>query len=280
MFQIFSMNNTVKWLYAAEADTGGISAWNDCGTWHKPYPEVTGYLLPTMVRWGAADLAIRSADWLLDIQNKDGSFNGLDGTPRPFDTGAIIEGLMFMYEATVDSKYYNALAAAVEWMYSQISDEGFLINSPGMPTPNIYNLRASAIISNELELNYWMSRRLINGRERAHYVAYALEGLLNFGKVEKARPLIELAYHSGQLLQPFEVDDEWQPLRADLDLCASAQMALIFHRAGLDASRHYEAVKRYVEPNGGVPQSTFDNRQIAWAAKYYLDLVAVMEGTN
>jgi malonyl-CoA O-methyltransferase len=274
------MNQTIKWLYAAENDTGGIAAWKADGRFAQSYPEVTGYILPTLIKWGAGDLAIRCADWLLSIQNKDGSFNGLDGKPRAFDTAAIIEGLLYMYEATIDSKYYNAMAAAVEWTYSQISPEGFLINSPGTPTAHIYNLRASAIIENELELFYWTHKPMIKGRERTHYLAYALEGLLNFGKAELVRPAVELAYYSGQLFQPFEVDEEWRPVRADVDYCASAQMAIIFHRAGLNVSRHYEALRRRVEPNGGIAQSSFDDRQIAWAAKYYLDLAAIMEGVT
>lgn len=274
------LHPTVQWLYAAECDGGGISAWKANGLWHQPYPEVTGYLLPTMVKWGAGDLAIRCADWLLSIQNRDGSYFGLDDVAHSFDTSAIVEGLMFMYECSVDVRYYNAAAAATEWMMTQVAPEGYLYNSPGNKLPNLYNLRASAIICNDLEMAYWKQSPLIYDRERTHYLAYALEGALNFGQLDWAMRYIDLAYSSGNRLQPFYVDYNWKPLFADFDICASAQMALLFHRVGLDASKHYQAIKHHIAENGGVPQSTSDPRQIAWGAKFWLDLVAVMEGVK
>ena len=271
------MNATLKWLYASECDGGGISAWKmPDGRWHTVYPEITGYVLPTLIKWGAGDLAIRSADFLLSIQNHDGSFNGIDGIPHPFDTSAIIEGLMVMYEHTTDVRYYKAAESATEWMYTQISSEGYLYNSPQSHTPHIYNLRASSIIGNYREGMYWKHRKLITDRERTHYLAYALEGALNDGEKEWAMQYIELAYRSNNRLQPFYVSYDWQPMYADFDICASAQMAILFHRVGLDVERHYAAIKHHVTENGGVPQSTSDARQISWGAKFYLDLAYLM----
>lgn len=282
---MISVHPTVKWLYAAENDGGGISAWKGNGVFTQSYVEVTGYLLPTMLRWNAGDLALRCADWLLTQQNGDGSYNGLDGVPRPFDTAAVVEGLTCMFEHTGDLRYSRAAARAVEWMESQIAPEGYLYNSPGNKTPCVYNLRASAIIGNRKELRYWEGRSLIGDRERSHYLAYAIEGLLNFGAQEQAMPLIQLAYNSGNRLQPFYVDFNWSPHFADFDICASAQMAILFYRVGLDAERHYAAVKHHIHPNGGVPQSVnghgdSDARELSWGAKYLLDLAAIMEGVK
>src|SRR5690348_5327101 len=108
------LHPTLKWLYASECNGGGISAWKGPAGWHVAYPEITGYVLPTLVKWGAGDLALRSADFLLRAQNADGSFNGIDGIPHSFDTSAIIEGLVWVYERTGDPRYGKAEERARE----------------------------------------------------------------------------------------------------------------------------------------------------------------------
>ncbi len=273
------MNKTLEWLYRAEQPHGGIAAWQlSGGAYHSSYVEVSGYLIPSLIKWGAGDLAIRCANWLLTVQNSDSSFTGLDGVPRPFDTSAVIEGLEAIYKATGTAIYRAAANVATDWMRTQISNDGYLYNSPGNHAPNLYNLRASAIIGNYAEVDYWRGRPLIVGRERSHYLAYALEGLLNFGAREIAMPYIELAYSRGYLLQSFYVDEDWRPLFNDWDICSSAQMALLFKRVGLDVERHYQAIQKQIKPDGGVPQSNSDDRSLSWGAKFYLDLVYEMEG--
>lgn len=36
----------------------------------KEYPEVTGYYIPTLLRWGYRVLALNYAEWLLQVQKK------------------------------------------------------------------------------------------------------------------------------------------------------------------------------------------------------------------
>ena len=271
------MNPVLDWLTRAENPAGGISAWQmPNGQWHSQYIEISGYAIPTLLKWDAGPLAVRVADWLLHSQNPDGSYNGLDGVPRPFDTAAVIEGLDALYQACGAVQYRDAANRAKLWMHAQITPDGHLPDSPRNAEPRIYNLRASAIIGNRRELEYWKSRKLIHTRERTHYLAYALEGLLNFGALDFARPYLEMAYGSGNLLQPFHVDYDWRPLYADFDICASCQMAILFKRVGFDVEPHYQAIQKHIHPDGGVPQSTSDARAIAWGAKFYLDLAHAM----
>lgn len=266
------------WLYAAECEGGGISAWNDAGKWHSAYPEVTGYLLPTMVKWGADDLALRCANWLLSVQNADGSFNGIDGTPRPFDTAAIVEGLVFVYNEINQEKFIQAAAKAREWMRTQINADGCLVNSPNLPTAEIYNLRASAILHNPRELEYWQENGLNNKEQRSHYLAYALEGALNFDNDDEwAKSHIEMCCAMNPGLMPFYVRPDWSTNHAHYDYCASAQMGILYERIGLDVSRLYRLLEAIVEPNGGIPQSDGDRRQIAWAVKFWLDFKEMMQ---
>jgi hypothetical protein len=265
------MDKTVEWLYAAECTGGGISAWKSAGGWQPAYKEVTGYLIPTMFEWGAGDLAIRCADWLLTVQNEDGSFNGLDGVPRPFDTSAIIEGLNAAFTHTGDPRYVVPIFNAVRWVMSQRHADGFIVNSPAQRAPEVYNLRASAIVENRDELSYWAGVGLYKRENRSHYLAYALEGMMNLGEAKAARPHVEMAQVKNPGLIPFFVNEEWQGTHPAFDLCASAQMGILYLRLGMDASKVYKALQGHVLPNGGIWQAPDDQREIAWASKFWLD---------
>jgi hypothetical protein len=272
------MDKSVKWLYASECDGGGLSAWNDDGKWMNAYPEVTGYLLPTLINYNAGDLAMRCGEWLLTQQNDNGSWNGLDGVQRPFDTSAIIEGLAAMFEYTYEAKYKQAVNKSRAWMNTMITSEGYLQNSPASKLPEIYNLRASAIIGNKKELAFWQSHGLNKGEARAHYLAYALEGALNIDPDNKwAIAQIEMAYTQQTGFIPFYVRPDWGANHPSVDYCATAQMGILYHRVGLDPSRVYRLLESVVAPDGGIAQSNDDARQILWSVKFYLDLKAVMQ---
>lgn len=258
------------WLYASECKGGGLSAWNDNGMWQAPYPEVTGYCIPTLLHWNACDLAERCANWLLTVQNRDGSFDGIDGNPRAFDTSAIAEGLMSYFAYTGDIKYYDAINRAAIWMKGQVTEEGYLKNSIRNSNPETYNLRASAIIHNAKELEY-RKRVGFPKVERVHYLAYALEGALNLGAEDWVKPQLELAYNTQTGLFPFWIDRQWNRSSDESDYCATAQMGILFHRVGLDATRYYRLLEQRIEPNGGLCQGDRDKRQILWACKFWLD---------
>jgi len=273
------MDKTLQWLYSAECDTGGISAWRtEDGRWHQAYPEVTGYLLSTLINWGAGDLALRCARWLLSVQNPDGSFNGLDGVPRPFDTSAIADGLFYIYDWTRELDYILAAVKATGWISGLIQPDGYLSNSPKNPNPEIYNLRASAIIGNRRELHYWRKHGLNTREQRSHYMAYALEGALRLNDATWAKQQIEMAHVKQSRLIPFFVDPDWHTSHPSYDLCATAQMGILFKKIGLDATGTYNALEHHIEANGGVPQSPDDKREIAWGAKFWLDFKEVMNG--
>jgi hypothetical protein len=275
---------SLQWLYAAEQEAGGISAWKtEDGTWHNAYQEVTGYLLPTLLSYSADDLALRCANWLMDIQNDNGSWNGLDGIQRPFDTSAIIEGLNAVANAYYDSPYLDtkrciiAIEKARHWISTQVSPMGYLYNSPTHLQPEIYNLRASAIIGNVAELYYWKSHGLNHREARSHYVAYALEGALNIDNTDAwAVEQIQMAYVTQTGFVPFYVTPDWRTNHPSPDYCATAQMGILYHRVGLDAGKVYRLLKSVIEPNGGLFQSSDDKRQISWAVKFFLDFKKVM----
>jgi hypothetical protein len=252
----------LDWLEAAENETGGIAAWKDAShNWHKSYPEVTGYLVPTLQIYGRREQASRCADWLVSIQNADGSFDGLDSTPRGFDTSAIMEGLKA-------ARKTDALKRAQAWMETQIREDGTLRISPDVDATRVYMVRAAAIaklpITRDM-LNTW------EPQERTHYIAYALEGAWRAGMCDEVRELLD---RSRAALRPDGLMAAY--VGADFrgtgsDTCATAQFAMLYRWAGMDADKLISAVERMIEPDGGIRHDNDDNREIAWAAKFYLD---------
>src|SRR5260221_5951217 len=89
--------HALAWIRACELPSGGIRMHYGH---HRPYPEVTGYWIPTLLSYGERQYAARLAQWLVAVQNADGSFSGhnpADGV-YVFDTGQILRGLL----ATMD----------------------------------------------------------------------------------------------------------------------------------------------------------------------------------
>ena len=97
--------------------------------WSGPYPETTGYLLPTLWNVGMEKEAHSCAQWLLSLQQEDGSFPGGVGKekhrpPLVFDTGMILLGLIKMLRYTNDQKYREAIEKCSVWLLAQMGEDG------------------------------------------------------------------------------------------------------------------------------------------------------------
>ena len=82
------------------------------------YPEVTGYYIPTLLRWGLKEQALKYVNYLLTIQNDDGSWNEPSGTYKyTFDTGQILKGLYEFIDE--DVKYKEAFLKGCDYIVAQ-----------------------------------------------------------------------------------------------------------------------------------------------------------------
>jgi uncharacterized protein YyaL (SSP411 family) len=132
----------IKWLCRAQDRCGGygVSAgYSFLEGWYPPYPETTGYLIPTFYDY--ADLtgreefrarARRMADWEIEVQLpcggvQGGHYVGPTGDRRPvvFNTGQVILGWCRAYTETADEKYLYAARRAGDWLLSAQSPEGY-----------------------------------------------------------------------------------------------------------------------------------------------------------
>lgn len=127
----------MRWLLNSERPTGGSAAYQTpLFTWSRAYPETTGYLIPTLLRAAKVTtdarlegFARRCGEWLVRIQNEDGSWNGgLHPPRRPspsvFNTGQILLGMMALWRETVDERWLQRASSGASWMISTMSPDG------------------------------------------------------------------------------------------------------------------------------------------------------------
>ena len=113
-----ALRSVIDWIFHAQRPDGGIAAYYSFLTgYSESYPEVTGYIIPTLYDFGrlTGDLVARHAtylaiDWLLSLQMTSGAFpsglhasdGGRDKTAQPsvFNTGQILQGLVRAHAET------------------------------------------------------------------------------------------------------------------------------------------------------------------------------------
>jgi Prenyltransferase and squalene oxidase repeat len=129
-----ALRSVVDWIFRAQRPDGGIAAYYSYLTgYSESYPEVTGYIIPTLYDFGqlTGDLAARHAaylatDWLLSLQMPSGAFPGglhasdggpdSDAQPSVFNTGQILQGLVRAHVETKNAKILKSAVAAGDWL--------------------------------------------------------------------------------------------------------------------------------------------------------------------
>jgi len=115
------------------------------------YPEVTGYLIPTLIGCDRKGFAVGYANWLTRNQNQDGGFPGPGGGESiVFDTAQALRGLFWAYQMNLASEMKNcrmSIEKAVSFLDGELMENGFIEKNPAsytMPearmTPQAVNL--------------------------------------------------------------------------------------------------------------------------------------------
>jgi uncharacterized protein YyaL (SSP411 family) len=144
----------IEWLKRAQDQcNGGVSyGYSIRGGWQPAYRETSGYILTTFFRaadeLNDAELALRAlriAEWLVEVQNDDGSFSnpkyGRDGIV--FDTGQDLFGLVRAYERSGDGRFLAAARRAADWLVRVADARGRWMTHEHLNTPHVYNTRTA-----------------------------------------------------------------------------------------------------------------------------------------
>jgi len=131
--------SALKWLCAAQDKVkgGGISrAYSLRLGWELPYPETTGYIIPTFLalagRYPELQLgkrAWRAGRWLAEVQFESGavcSKQRRPGNTKPsvFNTGMVLHGWISLLETRNDEQIRNAARKAVDWVIQEQETDG------------------------------------------------------------------------------------------------------------------------------------------------------------
>jgi uncharacterized protein YyaL (SSP411 family) len=226
------LHNAIGWIKRAQdaGKTGGV-AWGyrmrrpirtdlPLG-WIGPYPETTGYIISTMLRYAdlyddreSRERAGRMTEWELAIQMPDGGIQGGIYGAQPvvsstFVTGQVLFGLVDMYRLEQDARLGEAIRRAGEWLLSCLDESGRFVRGYSnfcAPGAKAYETRTglalmragdaldrrdfldAAIRMAEYGMscqqpNGWFRENDLSDHSRAltHTIGYVLEGLHGLG---------------------------------------------------------------------------------------------------
>jgi hypothetical protein len=231
------------WLCRSEEVTGGRGSaayYSPLFGWASPYPETTGYIIPTL--WKVADVledsryahtAMRMSRWLLSIQSQEGCFPGGVWSPNckqtgsVFNTGQILFGLLEAAERTGEKVFWDAASKAVAWLVAEQHEDGRWYNGAYVKgySPSYYAhlcwpmalywkryggddvhrclLRAlGAVISDRTEVGTFLNWGFKPGqRAFTHTIGYTLQGLAETAHLlEQWEPYGAAACESAEIL--------------------------------------------------------------------------------
>ena len=291
----------VKWIREHSIDGEGV-----INSTYLPqsYPEVTGYFIPSLIKWGHRSLACAYAEWLCSIQKPDGSwYNTEDTAPYIFDTAQVLKGLLAIRSEMpqVDSH----ILRGCEWILSRMQEDGRLVTpatdawgadrnvcdevihiyclSPLLEAAEVFHKpeyrEKAGRIWNYYKRNLY--DKIMNFSLLSHFYAYLMEALLDIGEEDMARE----AMHR---MERYQKQSGAVPAYRDCDwVCSTGlfQLSLVWFRLG-DIERGNRAFAyacrlqnesggwfgSYLSEENGTERNTyFPTGEISWAVKYFMD---------
>jgi hypothetical protein len=227
-----SIDAALGWLCRSQdrVGSGGVGCY-ELYRWTTGYPEVTGYIVPTL--WdcarelGREDLAsraVRMADWELGIQRPEGGFEGgYEGDGQPpvvFNTGQVIRGLIRTADETGDTRYLDAAIRAGAWIVANQEEDGSWARANFKGMKRVYDSYVSAPLARLAERSgdeafaraaarnceFVLERQRPNGwfeladnnprfndAPLTHTLCYTADGLLETGEILGEERFVEAA---------------------------------------------------------------------------------------
>jgi hypothetical protein len=152
------LQEVISWLKRSHDVTGrqGSSAgYNLLFGWRSAYPETTGYLIPTFLKYGArygdedaVQRALDMTEWELGVQYESGGIPGSrlgvrNAQPVVFNTGQVIFGLLAAHQRTARKEFLAAACRAGDFLLSCQDESGCFVRHTYRGIPHAYNTRTA-----------------------------------------------------------------------------------------------------------------------------------------
>lgn len=248
-----------EWLALAQDATGcgGVSAYYDAAKrqWAGAYPETTGYIIPTFLRYADfsgkneyRERALHMAVWESDIQLPEGGVRAgtMDATqivPTVFNTGQVLFGWLSAWQQTRYARFRDSALRAADWLVAAQDPDGAWrrFASPfAAHAVNTYNTRVAfalakasralqepryldAAVRNvqwaltQMHPNGWLENNDLEDNERplTHTIAYATRGILEVGLVAGNSTFVDAAARIARAVAQTQRHDGALPGRLD-----------------------------------------------------------------
>lgn len=293
-------NKALIWIIGNSIDNQAIICNTDK---QKGYPEVTGYYIPSLLKWGYRELAFSYTKWLCSIQKENGSWFDADNRmPYVFDTAQVLKGLIAIRDQYPQVDVH--IRKGCDWILSNMQESGRLITpsmeawgsgkscselvhmyclSPLVQAADILNIPQYEEAAFKI-LNYYKTYHydeIMNFSLLSHFYAYVIEALLDMGErnmaAEAMEKVAELQKENGAV--PAYKDVDW--------VCSTGlfQFALIWFRLGNveRGNKAFEYACKLQNESGGwygsylseenpkEDNDYFPSSEISWAVKYFMD---------
>lgn len=261
------------------------------------YPEVSGYFIPTLLCWGEKERAKQFVDYLITIQNENGSFNDPYGKCEyTFDTGQILKGLWEFVDE--NEKYKNAFLKGCDYICSMQRNDGSIATKDdslwglayGKKVPESIHLyclepllkatkrfkidKYELCVKRALEF-YLNDKNLTNFDILSHFNAYIIEALIDLGETQRAKKAMEE-------IAKFQNENGAIPAYSHVKFVCSTglfQYALCWYKLGINdkANKAFHYALSLQNLSGGwygsygFDANYFPESEISWATKYFLD---------
>ena len=291
------MNYTsaINWIKKAQdlPPDDGVSAYYDTRykLWMPSYPEVSGYIVPTLIEAGEPERALLISRWLRKKQLSNGALPASffsTAIPFVFDTAMAVRGWLEAQKVEYDARTQESIDRAVEWLEWEWLQkyETFL---PTHLVRGVWPLMLYGSKHVDSMLDFYLERMHPNGwPERcedgdpdnplSHFIVYVARGFFECGLIEPATKIMM----NLPSVPSARYNSDWEATSDDVCVPGVAQAAIMFHKLGMfaEAKRGINYLETLSAPWASDPidGDYLSNAQLSWSAKFIADAFKEVEG--